>query len=125
MADASANLVFAIPLVGDAGKVGSLGVRVTKKVVPENAQKFESRRAVLRAAKRDAGIPTSQTHSSHTKNLPADGLDTRRTATEYDFGGGKKIQEHPAGHTFRDGGVYDQSHFNNHGVGGTGGHYEY
>ena len=98
---------------------------VTKNVEPKNVQQFESKRAALRAAKRDAGIPTSQTHITHTKNLKADGLDTRRTATEYDFGGGGKVQDHPAGHKFPDGGVYDKSHFNNHGAGGTKGHYEY
>ncbi|MCS4308297.1 RHS repeat-associated protein [Rheinheimera pacifica] len=98
---------------------------VTKSVTPKNVQQFESKRAAFRAAKRDAGIPTSQTHTTHTKNLKADGLDTRRTATEYDFGGGRKIQNHPAGHKFPDGGVYNKSHFNNHGTGGTKGHYEY
>jgi RHS repeat-associated protein len=96
-----------------------------KEVNPKNVQQFESKRAALRAAKRDAGIPTSQTHTTHTKNLQADGLDTRRTATEYDFGGGRKIQDHPAGHKFPDGGAYNKSHFNNHGTGGTKGHYEY
>ncbi|MEP3324541.1 MAG: hypothetical protein ABJP91_23115, partial [Sneathiella sp.] len=100
-----------------AGKAASAGAK--------NAQKFGSQRAAFRAAKRDAGIPTSQTHLTHTKNLKADRLDTHRTATEYDFGGGRKIQNHPAGHKFSDGSVYNKPHFNNHGKGGTKGHYEY
>ena len=66
-----------------------------------------------------------QTHKTHKQGLKADSLDTRRTATEYDFGGGRKIQDHPKGHKFSDGGTYDKSHFNNHGKGGTKGHYEY
>ena len=77
------------------------------------------------AAKRDAGIPTSQTHKTHQKGLKADALDSKRSATEYDFGKGKKVQDHPNGHKFGDGGTYDKPHLNNHGVGGGNKHYEY
>ena len=104
------------------------GEQAAKQVVnPESVKQFESKRAAFRAAKRDAGIPTSQTHLTHTKNLKADKLDNRRTATEYDFGGGKKVQQHPEGHTFSDGGKYENPHFNNHQTDGTGtkNHYEY
>jgi hypothetical protein len=94
------------------------------EVTPKDVQKYESKRAAFRAAKRDAGIPTSQTHVTHTKNLKADALDSRNTATEYDFGAGRKVQDHPAGHEFTDG-VYGKAHFNNHGTGGTKSHYEY
>ncbi|WP_051686524.1 RHS repeat-associated core domain-containing protein [Vibrio pacinii] len=128
------DLVKAAAAVGGIpGKIASKKIKaanklkdaVTKSIEPKNVQKFKSKRAAMRAAKREAGIPTSQTHNTHTKNLKADGLDTRRTATEYDFGGGKKVQDHPAGHNFPDGGSYDKAHFNNHGKGGTKGHYEY
>lgn len=73
----------------------------------------------------DADIPTSQTHKTHTGGLKADALDSKRTATEYDFGNGQKVQDHPAGHTFKDGGTYDKAHMNNHGTKGTKTHYEY
>ena len=92
---------------------------------PKNTEKFDSKRAAFRAAKRDAGIPTSQTHKTHQKGLKADALDSKRSATEYDFGKGKKVQDHPNGHKFGDGGTYDKPHLNNHGVGGGNKHYEY
>ncbi len=69
-------------------------------------------------------IPTSETHITHTKNLKADGLDTRKTTTEYDFGGSRKLQEH-SGHKFPDDGSYDTAHVNKNGKGGIKGHYEY
>ncbi|MCP4749187.1 MAG: RHS repeat-associated core domain-containing protein, partial [Desulfobacteraceae bacterium] len=103
----------------------SKAAKNTAKAAPKSAKQFKSKRAAFRESKRDAGIPTSQTHTTHTKNLKADALDKRRTATEYDFGHGRKVQSHPDGHTFSDGGVYDKSHFNNHGKDGTGIHYEY
>ncbi|GAB1624069.1 hypothetical protein AAOGI_41190 [Agarivorans albus] len=106
-----------------AGVVEDAG-EITVNLV-KNAEKYVSRRAAFRAAKRDAGIPTSQTHISHEPNLKADSLDSRRTATEYDFGNDRKVQNHPEGHTFRDGGKYESSHFNNHGNGHTNKHYEY
>lgn len=91
----------------------------------KNVKQFASKRAAFRQAKRDAGIPTSQTHNTHTSNLKADSNDTQLTATEFDFGNGKKVQDHPAGHTFNDGGKREQSHFNNHGTNGTKNHYDY
>jgi hypothetical protein len=70
-------------------------IGVVKKTSPKITKKFKSKRAAFRSAKKDAGIPTSQTHETHTKNLKVDRLDARRTATEYDFGNGKKVQDHP------------------------------
>ena len=105
--------------------VGNDQAWVHNDCTPTNREMYNSRRAAFRAAKRDAGIPTSQTHITHQSNLKADRLDTRRSATEYDFGEGGRVQTHPNGHSFGDGGSYDTSHFNNHGRGYTGKHYEY
>ncbi|MFL0810481.1 MAG: FG-GAP-like repeat-containing protein [Agarilytica sp.] len=119
------SLLAMLPVMGQAATGAKLAKKASLAIGPKNSQKFVSSRAAMRAAKRDAGIPTSQTHITHTKNLKSDKLDTKRTATEFDFGSGRKIQLHPKGHSFSDGTSYSQPHFNNHGVGGTGGHYEF
>ena len=108
------------------GKLGGkvvCGVWKNAKSIPSEVKNFLSRRAAFRQAKRDAGIPTSQTHITHRSGVKSDKLDTKRTGTEFEFDGGKQIQEHPKGHKFSDGSLYEKPHFNNHPV--TGIHYEY
>jgi hypothetical protein len=79
----------------------------------------------MRQSKRDANIPTSQTHSTHRK-VASDRMDKGKSGKEFVFENGKTVQQHPQGHPQQ--GVSDP-HFNNHqpsGVsGGTKNHYTY
>ena len=70
----------------------------------------------MRRAESYADIPTSQTHRTHTKHNKADRDGNK--GIDYEFDGGKQIQEHPNGHS------WDKSpHFNNHPA--TKKHYKY
>lgn len=77
-------------------------IEVVKKTSPKITKKFKSKRAAFRSTKKDVGIPTSQKHETHTKNIKADGLYVyaRRIATEYDFGNGKRCKIIPQGIRF-------------------------
>ena len=89
-----------------------------------------SSRGAFRQAKRDAGIPTSQTHRTHSNGQ---GDRNGGRATDFGFDGNKAVQHHPDGHNFPDGNRpnngSDRPHYNNHqppGVpGGTKNHYSY
>ncbi len=87
---------------------------------------FDSMRAAFRAAKRDAKIPTSQTHTTHTRGQ---GDRTGSNATDFKFPGNKEVQSHPNGLPWPSTNGSNQPHFNNHqpaGVpGGTKNHYTY
>jgi hypothetical protein len=125
------TLLFSLsgPAMGEYSDFGSLGNAA--KNTPNDVVSSISQRAALRQAKRDAGIPTSQTHITHKPNqsttkTPGGPLDSR-DATIYKFEGGKEVQLHPTGHKFKDGSVYDKPHFNNHnnGASSTRNHYEW
>ncbi|WP_374668637.1 Hint domain-containing protein, partial [Acinetobacter sp.] len=83
-------------------------------------------RAAFRKAKRDANIPTSQTHNTHRNGR---GDRHGSPATDYFFDGNKTIQKHPAGHPWSSNNGSNLPHFNNHqppgARGGTGNHYTY
>ena len=96
-----------------------------------------SKRAAMRQAKRDAGIPTSQTHSNHkTVNASKSG-NAPEKGTQYYFDvegsygtkGQKTVQNHYEGHTYPDGSKNPKPHFNNHQPegqsGATNNHYYY
>jgi len=86
-----------------------------------------SKREAFRKAKRDAGIPTSQTHNTHTKTNSGDR--SGGSATDFSFDGNKSVQSHPNGHPWPSTNGSADPHFNNHqppGVsGGTKNHYTY
>lgn len=75
-----------------------------------NDVKVETPRQALRQAKRDAGIPTSQTHVTHNKNVRTDRLGG--TGDDLVFENGKTIQHHKTGHDFPEN--PKPPHFNNH-----------
>jgi hypothetical protein len=85
-----------------------------------------SPRSAFRQAKRDAGIPTSQTHNTHRRGQ-GDRQGSR--GTDYGFDNNKSVQHHPDGHPYPATNGSNEPHFNNHqppGVpGGTKNHYTY
>jgi RHS repeat-associated protein len=101
------------------------------------AAELPSKRAQMRQAKRDAGIPTSQTHNTHKTVDAAKSGNSGVKGTEYSYNStgsyGKKeiktIQDHKNGHVYKDGTVDKTPHFNNHQPpgqsGGTNKHYPY
>jgi hypothetical protein len=80
---------------------------------------FKTERQALRQAKRDAGIPTSQTHNGINRNVKADRVGGKGDELKYD--GGKSIQNHKTGHDFDT--DPKPPHFNNHPA--TKNHYIY
>jgi hypothetical protein len=83
-------------------------------------------RAAFRRAKRDANIPTSQTHNAHSNGR---GDRHRNRSTDYYFDNEKTIQHHPDGHPWPSDNGSNLPHFNNHQEqrvdGGTKNHYTY
>jgi RHS repeat-associated protein len=80
---------------------------------PKAVVNANSKRAAFRQAKRDVGIPTSQTHIKH-KKVASDGYEVaakKKNGTEYTFENGKTIQHHPKGHPKQN---VPEPHFNNH-----------
>ena len=96
----------------------AIGATKGAKVKPQDL-KFETKRQALRQAKRDAGIPTSQTHKTHIKGVRTDRLGGK--GDDLVFENGKTIQHHKTGHNFKDN--PKPQHFNNHP--GTKNHYIY
>ncbi|WP_321311922.1 hypothetical protein [Halarcobacter sp.] len=54
-------------VIGAAIAIPAKYLGLVTKTSPKIVKSFQSRRAALRAAKRDRGLPTSQTHISHKK----------------------------------------------------------
>lgn len=101
-------------------KVGSDVARAGAKTKSVKDISFETKRQALRQAKRDAGIPTSETHQTHVNNVTTDRLGGK--GTDLIFKDGKKtIQHHMTGHNFPDN--PKPKHFNNHPA--TKNHYLY
>lgn len=114
-------------------KVGEAAAKAEKITKPVSSSKVSkavntskatskpkvTRRAAFRQAKRDAGIPTSQTHkrgdAAKNKNSGRRGIEY-----EYDAQGSygtqqtKYVQDHYEGHTYLDGSVDNTPHFNIH-----------
>ena len=106
--------------VPGTGKVAKAAVRVSKKVKAKPQDlKFKTKRQALRQAKRDAGIPTSQSHKTHIKEVRTDRLGGK--GNDLVFENGKTIQHHKTGHKFKKN--PKPQHFNNHPK--TNNHYIY
>jgi hypothetical protein len=85
--------------------------KAVKKVdIKPKDVKLETKRQALRQAKRDAGIPTSQTHKTHIKKVVTDRAGGR--GTDLVFENGKTVQHHKTGHNFQN--DPKPPHFNNH-----------
>ena len=73
----------------------------------KGTKEFQTRRQAFRQAKRDAGVPTSETHTTHVNHNAADRFKSK--GTDFKFKNNKEIQEHMDGHPWN-----RTSHFNNH-----------
>ena len=105
---------MALALPGVPGGAG-IAKRMAREAAEQAAKKAakvpcRTRRAAFRQAKRDAGIPTSQTHRTHT---PSKADSHGGKGTDYTFDNNKSVQDHPDGHHYPDGGS-EPPHFNNH-----------
>lgn len=101
----------------------SRGVNQVKTMVPKPSNAVpQTRRAAFRQAKRDAGIPTSQTHFTHKNVDAAKNGSSGRKGIDYEFettgSYGKTeirhVQDYYEGHVYMDRTVDNQPHFNIH-----------
>ena len=98
-------------------------VNQVKSAVSKSANAApQTRRAAFRQAKRDAGIPTSQTHTTHKKVDAAKNGASGKKGIDYEFettgsygkAETRHVQDHYEGHNYMDGTVEEQPHFNIH-----------
>jgi RHS repeat-associated protein len=118
----SLQMMFAMTGVAELGVLGARGVAYfaakSSKSLAKNSMQaltkaemaavrgagsskdlfFKTSRQALRQAKRDLGIPTSQTHITHIKNVRTDRLGG--LGSDLIFDGGKTVQWHKTGHLF-------------------------